>query len=1075
MALTLFFSYLASAQEAKMPEMPRSDDFRTEEVHFKSQGKDIFGMAFTPVGANASAKMPAVIMSHGFCGDPVLYYELIERLAGEGFICYFLDFSGGSHRMRSEGEFQDMSILTEQKNLEDAIRMVRGWKNVDRERIFLVGESQGGIVSAMAAAAKPAWVKAMALMYPAFSIPDMTKSVYASKDEVPQTVDFLGQNVGRCYYVDAMGLDIWKIVASFSRNVLIVHGDKDVLVPIEYSYKALEYFPHAELKVNSGAPHGFFFNEYSHRNVDWIDEFFRKEAGVKAVAKVTDGAVSLNGQWRLSYWKQDAKGAVRTPDELAAVDAETIDATVPGNVEIDLERAGIIPDPMIGANVNGLRKYEGYQWCYSRTFGSPKLEEGQKCELYFGGIDCYSEIWLNGKHLASTANSLIEHRFDITDLLADGDNELKVIIRSAVIEAQGNLLGTISMGDFAAEESITSRKAPHTYGWDIMPRLVSAGLWRDVRLDILEPTRIVDINWMSPVINPADRSAWIRADLQLSIPFEKYDKATASFRMERNGKVIHESTRPILSHAMRTIFEVKDVDYWWPKGSGEPALYDATVTILDTDGKTVLAKDTKKVGIRTVQLDRTEINNPPAEPGRFRFIINGEPIFIRGTNWVPLDALHSRDHEWVGKTLDMVADLNCNMVRCWGGNVYEDHEFYDRCDREGIMVWQDFTMGCAFYPQREDFNKAIEEEVISVVTKLRNHPCIALWSGNNENDQSLRSALQGHNPNPNMDVVSRQTIARVIFEFDPTRPYLPSSPYFSQATYDAGGSFDLLPEDHIWGPRGYYKDDFYKNPKCQFVSEIGYHGCPNKSSLERMMPEGQVYPWEAGSDHRWNDAWLTKATRRYEGWGYTPDRNNLMINQCLALFGECPSRLEDFITASQFVQAEAMKTFVEKWRGNKFDDRWGIIWWNVRDGWPIISDAVTDYWCSKKLAYHYIKNAQYDVCVMMLDKEDGCNPLVAVNDTRSEVSGKVTVSDLESGKVIYSGEFTVPANGKTDIASLSLEGLTQGVLVIDYESGSVRRRNHFTYGEPPYDLGKFKGWIRSTGIYDSECLDYSDK
>jgi hypothetical protein len=176
--------------------------------------------------------------------------------------------------------------------------------------------------------------------------------------------------------------------------------------------------------------------------------------------------------------------------------------------------------------------------------------------------------------------------------------------------------------------------------------------------------------------------------------------------------------------------------------------------------------------------------------------------------------------------------------------------------------------------------------------------------------------------------------------------------------------------------------------------------------------------------------------------------------------------------ASQFVQAEAMKTFVEKWRGAKFDDRWGIIWWNVRDGWPIISDAVADYWCSRKLAYHYIKNAQYDVCVMVLDEKDGKNPLVAVNDTRAEVSGKVTVRDLSSGRKLYSGKYSIPANSKVKVADLSLDGLGQGALLIEYEYDGISHKNHFVYGKPPYRLDDFKSWVVKTGIYDSECLNY---
>ena len=269
----------ASAQEFRMPEDPSA--FATEEVHFQSGGKDLFGMRFTPKSGKAAGKsgrrMPAVIMSHGYNGNPVLFYELIDSLARKGYICYFFDFSGGSDRTRSEGSFSEMSVLTEKQNLEDAIRMIRGWKNVDRKNIFLVGESQGGIVSSLAAADKPGWAKALALMYPAFVIPDDAREAFSSKDEIPETTQFLGHVVGRQYYADVYDMDIYSIIPRFKGNVLIVHGDKDTLVPIEYSKKALDAYRHATLKVIPGAPHGFFFPEYSHMNVRWISEFLDTE------------------------------------------------------------------------------------------------------------------------------------------------------------------------------------------------------------------------------------------------------------------------------------------------------------------------------------------------------------------------------------------------------------------------------------------------------------------------------------------------------------------------------------------------------------------------------------------------------------------------------------------------------------------------------------------------------------------------------------------------------------------------------------------------------------------------------
>ena len=769
----------------------------------------------------------------------------------------------------------------------------------------------------------------------------------------------------------------------------------------------------------------------------------------------SQSVISLNGKWQLSYWKQPSV-AVTSPEGMKQIKVSEIVAQVPGNVELDLLKAGLIKDPMVGNNVNDLRSWEGYQWCYSKSFASPQLADGERLQLSFGGIDCLADVWLNGKLVGKAEDMMIEHTFDVTDLVnKGGDNLLQVIFRSSVLEGQKFLLGILSIGNFPSAESICVRKAPHTYGWDILPRLVSAGLWRDVELRVLEPVRLRDVHYMVTNVDTAAHTARVFADIQLNLPFEKFDKTKAVFTFSRNGKEVFKESEVIVAPALRHTIDIKNADLWWPRGYGEPTLYDAKVELVDADGK-VLATDQKRVGLRTVKLDISDINLPN-DQGHFCFIVNGEPIFIHGTNWVPMDALHSRDKQWVDESIRMAVDLNCNMIRCWGGNVYEDHHFFDLCDENGIMVWQDFVMGCSFYPQRSFFAQAIEQEVISVVCKLRNHPSLVLWSGNNEDDASLRWSLLPFNMNPNRDKISREVIPNVLYEFDPTRPYLPSSPYYSEAVYKKGSADIYLPENHLWGPRGYYKDKFYTEATCTFVSEIGYHGCPNLESLKKMMTPDCVYPWSEGQ--QWNEEWLTKSVRRFPVLGKTNDRNNLMLNQIRLLFGKVPTDLNDYIFASQSVQAEAMKYFIEMWRGKKFAPKTGIIWWNLRDGWPLISDAIVDYYNSKKMAYSFIKNVQKDVCVFMNDAVKSAYPLMVVNDTRMASSRKVKVTDAITGKTVYEGDFSVPANWKKQIAVLP-EAQGQGMYLIDYSVGKLQLHNHYLYGKPPYDLKFYKQLLK---------------
>ncbi len=785
---------------------------------------------------------------------------------------------------------------------------------------------------------------------------------------------------------------------------------------------------------------------------------------IGSIWSVTAGEKStLNGKWRLDYWPQDVVPVI-SPAQAEGIEMKTIEATVPGNVELDLLAAGLIEAPEIGSNVYDLRPWEGYQWRYSRTFPMPAHEAGDRVVLNFGGIDCFAEIYVNGQHVGTADNMLIAHSYDITDALNPSDeNTVEVYIRSSVIEGRKYIPPTISI-NFAQVESVYVRRAPHTYGWDIMPRLVSAGLWRDVELEVLKPAHIRDVHWYTTAVDAANKRAAVFLDWTIALPVELQDgKLSVEFSLTRGGKQAAYGRTLVSSHAGRHIMGIENADLWWPRGYGEAALYDAEVKLLDEKGN-IVDTDRRRIGLRTVRLDFTDTHSAE-KPGRFCFIVNGEKIFARGSNWTPMDALHSRDPQLLEKTFELVTDLNCNMIRSWGGNVYEDTRFYDLCDENGVMVWQDFGMGCTFYSQRQEFARAIEREVEAVVMKLRSHPSIALWSGNNENDQTLTiGTLAPFRIDPNRDVISRQVIPMVLYELDPSRSYLPSSPYWSEELCKSSYSQAELPEDHLWGPRGYYKEPIYNAANCLFVSEIGYHGMPNMESLRKMFPAESVYPWTDKKTHRWNEDWLTKAVRIHKEWGYTPERNNLMINQVNILFGNVPDKLEEFIFASQAVQAEAMKYFVEIFRGQKFEPKTGILWWNIRDGWPVISDAVTDYYFSKKMAYYFLKNVMRNICVLINDPVEGNYPLVATNDTRESAGGHVTVTDVASGRKLFEGSYTVPANARHEIARIP-EMKGQGILLIEYTTPEGKLSNHYLYGKAPFKLDEYRKLLGKTHIY----------
>ena len=762
--------------------------------------------------------------------------------------------------------------------------------------------------------------------------------------------------------------------------------------------------------------------------------------------------------WTLYYGPED-KSAPTNPSELEKANWDNIPSVIPGNVEIDLLDAGIIKNPEVGNNVYDLRKYETYQWWYHLKFERPEISHGHTSELCFDGIDCIAEIWLNGVKIGRTENMFVEHNFDVTDHLKE-ENQLWVCIHSPILEGrkyQREFWGV--RYDALGGESVNIRKAAHGYGWDILPRVVSAGIWKDVYLKSVSPTHFKEVYWVTKSVNIEERKASLYVDWEFATERLNIDDLHLNIKIANGSYSIFEHSFRIYSTVFRNrLNNLENIDFWWPRGYGEANLYNTTLQILDAEGN-IIAENQQQIGIRIAELINTD-SSTEENPGEFLFRINGEDIFVKGTNWVALDALHSRDKDHIKPSVDMLVDLNCNMIRMWGGNVYEQDEFYDLCDENGIMVWHDFMMGCTMYPQDEGFLKKIEEEAAKAISRIRHHPSLVLWAGNNENDVSLEWDNDQPHIDPNTDIISRQLLPIMVRRLDPKTPYLPSSPFISSEAFRlAGNRIDqsYAPEQHLWGPRGYYKAPYYTDNIAKFVSEIGYHGCPNRESLEKMFDEDFVYPWTNRTDYKWNDQWQTKAVRSHPYATETIKRNDLMTNQIKCVFTEVPNDLDQFIQASQIIQAEAKKYFIEFWRMNK-GDRNGILWWNLRDGWPVISDAIVDYYYSKKLAYHYIKRAQTDVCVMISDAGEKGHPVVIVNDTLKEVNGHYLIKDADTGKVLKKDKFELSKNEKSNECFLPTTDEPR-LWLIEWEVNNSTYSNHYFAFKPHVDLEVYLKWL----------------
>ena len=737
--------------------------------------------------------------------------------------------------------------------------------------------------------------------------------------------------------------------------------------------------------------------------------------------------VSLNGKWNL-------KGKCESADNAEIV---SLRATVPGCVQLDLSECGYLPaDLYMGENIKEAEKYESYEWWYERTF----TYDGERVNSYlvFEGVDCLAEYFLNGVKIGESANALVHHEFRVDAYLHSGENTLSVHIKSAI--------GAADKMDYPIRtllsinpEGAYLRKPPHSFGWDIMPRAVTAGLWRGVRLEVRDE---ISFSQAYVVAGREEKNFFytLATDLTELCDVEIELDCSCGDSVAKKRVAVNKR-RGVFN------FSVEKPKLWFPYGYGEANVYDGKVRIYQ--GGALVHETDISFGIRDVTLETRDPDGN--DKGQFRFLINGVEIMCKGSNWVPLDAFHSRDAERYPEALALVKDIGCNILRCWGGNVYEDHTFFDFCDRNGVMVWQDFSMACGQYPETAEFMENLKDEVTKVVRKLRQHPSIVLWAGDNEVDACFPQY------DPNQNYLTRHLVPSVVRDNDIARPYLPSSPFISEKMYREGNRSQIhgsrLIEDHLWGPRDYFKSDFYKENKAHFVSETGYHGCPSLSSIKKFITPERVWPYKN------NPEWILHSSDQKGN----DSRVMLMEKQVLQLFGKVPTDPESYVLASQISQAEAKKYFVERMRVGR-PDKTGIIWWNLLDGWPQMSDAVVDYYFTKKLAYSYIKRSQAAFVIAAGELSNWHLPIYACNDTLTEKSGRLTVKDAESGDVIHECDFVAGANTSTLIARLPIYYSEEKVLIFEWTLGEEKGFNHYLCGMPPISLERYRAIIKKYNL-----------
>lgn len=736
----------------------------------------------------------------------------------------------------------------------------------------------------------------------------------------------------------------------------------------------------------------------------------------------------------------------KTPEELSGFPA--IPAQVPGCFELDFWRVGLAPDPYFGQNPLQYQKYENLHLWYFTVFDAPEGADA----ILFEGIDTVADIYLNGRLLGHTENMFLPQEFLLSDLKEAG-NTLVVHIEPAVLAARRYPLTPLNAHQYYNAASLPIRKAAYMYGWDIMPRFVSGGIFRPVFLLQKKRERLEEVYLYTTRWN----SAKSMADLRLFYRVETEADTVRDLTLEVTG-ICGEHTfayRQSLWHTEGSArFSVSDPVLWFPKYAGEAKLYDVTVRLFR--GSEILDEKRFAFGIRTVELVRTSTVDKEGN-GAFYFRVNGKKVFCLGTNWVPTDAFPCRQPDKLKRGLALLKESGCNTVRCWGGNLYEEDAFFDFCDREGILVWQDFAFGCAIYPEDERFCRTAKEEAESVIRRLRQHPSLLVWAGDNEGD-----LVYGWNrlpQDPNDHPLTRAILPHAVRSLDPVRPYLPSSPYLDHTAFSTR---QKTPEDHLWGPRDDFKGAFYKGAKALFASEIGYHGCPSPHSLEQFIGADQLYPILDENGNGKPDWLVHAASPETDVMGPYAYRIPLMVKQVRALFGAEADNLSDFAKQSQISQAEACKYFVEKFRLNR-ERAGGIIWWNLIDGWPQVSDAVVDWYGVKKLAFSFLCRVQAPLLLSFAEPEEGKLRLIAVSELSKDRQVRYTVKDVAADTVLLSGEQTVKGEGTTLLAELP-EFADFRFLLMEWQSEGESGRNHYITKSSGISYKAYLGALASAGM-----------
>ena len=665
--------------------------------------------------------------------------------------------------------------------------------------------------------------------------------------------------------------------------------------------------------------------------------------------------------------------------------AEWLPATVPGGVHTDLLALGRIPDPFVGDNEKKVQWVAEADWEYRTQFvAGAELLAQPHVWLVCDGLDTLAMVELNGRTLAKTNNMFRQYRLDVKNTLHDGENELVITFASTVqyVTAQQKIRPLPGVSQ-AIPGGPHLRKAPCQFGWDWGPQLPPVGIWKDIRLEG-GGVRLSDVH-----LRQSHENGQVTVSATLALD-GRAENVTARLQL-----VAPDGEEFVAEAAASTNFNLQspiaNPQLWWPNGYGTQPLYQVTVSLLQ--GDVVLDERHYQLGLRTLQL-----RQDPDEWGRsFEFVVNGVPIFAKGSNWIPADSFPTRiSDDYLEALIRGAAETHQNMLRVWGGGFFEEERFYDLCDRYGILIWQDFIFSCSVYPLDDaDFLENVRIEVAENVRRLRHRASLALWCGNNEMewgwvDWGWKHMTDLDDMKVAYDQYFHHTLADWCTAADPDTVYWPSSPSSDTPFENPNGQ--AQGDAHYWDVwHGRKPFTAYRNQYPRFMSEFGFQALP---PLETIRTYAEEEDWNMTSyimeRHQKNDS-----------------GNSLMVGQMLDTF-RLPKDFPSLVYLSMVLQAEGIRYGVEHWRRAR-ERVAGTLYWQLNDCWPVASWSSLDYFGRWK-ALHYVARRFYAPVLLSIVDEPPRHGLYVTSDLCEAWNGRIhwTLETL-GGDVVATGEESVQA------------------------------------------------------------------